>query len=146
MLRRSAFLMCIAIAMFFYIIPGCSKSNDKDDNGKVSLVNKWFYVNRITWDSPVGGSVLKDTSGYPDGSYADFRSDGKVYSYIPDGSGIYEHDTANYQYSNNILILIRKTGQQDTMTVETLTSSNLTTHLKDTYPGGTEDVRTNLKR
>lgn len=148
MVMRSAFLMCIAIAMFFYIIPGCSKSDSKsdDDDGTASIVNKWVYVNRISWYTPDGGSTLKDTSGYPSGSYADFRSDGKVYSYIPDGSGIYEYDTASYQFSNNTLILTRKTGLKDTMAVQTLTNNSFTTYLKDNFPGGSEEVWTNCKR
>ena len=144
MVRKSSALLLGLFTLAY--ISACKKSKDDNSNGDSTIVHKWIYVNRIEWNSPSGGTVSKDTSGYPASSYADFRSDGKVYSYIPDGSGVYEHDTASYQYNNTVLILTRRTGEKDTMTVESLTSNALTTHLKDSYPGGTEDVWTNLKR
>jgi len=137
----------LLIFSLLYCGTGCKKSSaDGSNNNEVSIVNKWFYVNRITWTTPNGGTTSKDKAGYPPGSYADFRSDGKAYSYIPDGSGPYEYDTAGYKISKDTLILFRKSGFIDTLTIKNLTSNVLTTYLKDTYSGGTEEVWTNCRR
>jgi hypothetical protein len=107
-------LACVAILTVLFA-GACKKKTEKDVTDR--LMNKWSIV-QITdtaWSSSSTTPTVSQYEGKTD-EYMDFRTDGKLYSFINKS-----YDTANYTYSEqnykvnvrafryNILILTENT-------------------------------------
>ena len=101
------------------------------------VLGKWTYVGEAGTQTYQG--TTKPTSYTATaGDYADFRTDGKMYSRA---QGNY-FDTTTYFILNDTLIKIKK----DTATIKTLTTSSFVFHYKRATPDFSSESTVTLKK
>ena len=93
---KKIIFLATTVMIFVVVTSSCKKS----DSGSISIVGKWSFVKSVYTETNISSnSVLTyNTTTYNNGSYADFRTDGKVYEYSVN-SGI--RDTLSYIVSGN---------------------------------------------
>ena len=137
------------------IVVSCSKSSSNTTSA-TSIVGNWQYTTSIQWTEPKSGAIKKDTGTFGSGSnsYANYLSNGIVYSHIGANSintTQNQYDTSAYSISGNSINLIDYTAGGRTIngTILTLTDNNLTLYFKTiNYDGngGVIEAWHNLKR
>jgi hypothetical protein len=103
------------------------------------IAGKWKLESTVTNNFYSGASHIVNYTGTA-ADYADFRSDGKIYSFV---GGSY--DTAAYGIISDTKMWID--NSTDVFDIQTLTDANLKIYRKETYTGGEYSESTiNMKR
>jgi|GEM_PF-2535795 len=126
----------ILSGLFVLLVLGtaCSKSDTAPNNP--SLLGKWTRQTAVEWFTPTSGPIIKDTLSYANnGTYVDFRADGKAYSWNTSPAGSY-YDTASYQVNGNTLIVFDPPSLPDTATIQTLTNNTLSLYVRKVFTTG----------
>jgi hypothetical protein len=89
------FVATACMSFFCVLFFGACKKNN-NDGVTVRLMNKWTLVQVIDSVYASGGSPVVTNYPAQTGEYMDFRTDGKLYSFIKN-----KYDTANYYYSES---------------------------------------------
>ena len=93
---KKIMFLATTVIMFVVVTSSCKKS----DSGSTSIVGKWTYLKSVYTETNITTNtvVTNTTTTFNNGSYADFRTDGKMYSY---NSTSGYRDTLSYNVSGN---------------------------------------------
>lgn len=128
------FFLIATLLFIFFAMNSCSKSDDSSSNSNSdtqgsSIVGIWLLnkirVNEIGISGNSAGHNGDTSFIYNDGSYADFRNNGIVYSANFQNQGYEVYDTASYQISGSSLIFIPNNKPAETVSLLTLNRSLL---------------------
>lgn len=107
----------------------CKKENTSSNNpSQDKIIGKWKLLSTVTNDFYAGTPHITTYTGTA-ADYADFRADGKVYSFVNSN-----HDTSAYVKISNTKMWI--TNSSDTFDIQTLTDMDLKLYRKETYNAG----------
>ncbi|PZF74598.1 lipocalin family protein [Taibaiella soli] len=113
------------------LLPACKK-NDSDDNSS-KIMGKWTMVQDRSVTT-VNGVDTRDTLNFASVCYADFHSDGTVYSYMKDTTAPFPveiSDTLQYRVQGNTLYTATA-GDWHASDIITLTGQHLSIRSRDT--------------
>lgn len=122
-------LLSFIILTIIVLVISCKKDEATNSSANTpTIIGKWTYDNWVDWSTVTGSPIKKDTSFAHTGEYADFRTDGKVYSRNWHNS-VYSYDTSNFVVKGTSLIVSYPNAgysKSDTAEIKTLTTSKLT--------------------
>ena len=97
---KKIMFLATTVIMFVVVMSSCKKS----DSGSASIVGKWNTVKSVFTETNITTNtvVTNNTTTFNNGSYAEFKTDGNVYSY--DGSSG-TGSTKSYTVSGNNLTI-----------------------------------------
>ena len=111
------------------LVISCKKDEATNSSANTpTIIGKWTYDNSVDWVTVTGSPIKKDTSVAHTGEYADFRTEGKVYSRNWHNS-VYSYDTSNFVVKGtNLIVSYPNAGysKSDTFEIKTLTVNKLT--------------------
>jgi hypothetical protein len=111
------------------ILPWVScKKESTPNNPQDKIIGKWKLLSTVTNDFYAGSPHITTYIGTA-ADYADFRTDGKVYTFITSN-----YDTAAYAKISNTKMWIDNTS--DTFDIQILTDTDLKLYRKETYNAG----------
>lgn len=117
-----------AASLIGVVFASCKKNDDNGGNNSTAIVGKWNWDKSVTSimvrgeinGSPVDTTTI-DTMAINDGSYIEFSSDGKVYSFTSGSTP--NRDTGYYSVNGSNLYFTDLAGS-DTTTTQIITLSN----------------------
>ena len=121
----------------------------KDDNqtNAQKIVGKWQAINKmnVVTNTSTSTVIRRDTTAYSTDSYAEFTSNGYLYSYTKSVSGE-ARDTVQYKVDGNNLIYVDPIQGNDTVVIKTLTGSSLELYFKEMDGKNLWETTENLKK
>ena len=133
---KKIMFLATTVIMFVVVTSSCKKS----DSGSASIVGKWNIVKAVYTETNITTNtvVTNNTTTFNNGSYAEFRTDGNVYSYNgSSGTG----STSNYTVSGNNL-----TVGTDADVIKLLDANNLQVYWTKTTGNLKEEQTTYFSR
>lgn len=115
-MKKTMIVLLAGAALF----TACKKTDTTKQTTAQKVVGKWALVSSVSTENWQGTSNTSTTT-YTAADYADFRTDGKVYSHS-EGS----FDTATYKVISDLLIAV----ETDTAQIQTLTSNSMVIYRK----------------
>ena len=115
-MKKTMIVLLAGAALF----TACKKTDTTTQTTAQKVVGKWALVSSVSTENWQGTSNTSTTT-YTAADYADFRTDGKVYSHS-EGS----FDTATYKVISDLLIAV----ETDTAQIQTLTSNSMVIYRK----------------
>lgn len=131
----------IAAGLIGIAFASCKKSDDNGGGSSASVVGKWNIDKQVTSESQNGGTPTVDTAVIGNGSYMDFRSNGKAYLTFNTPMFNYS-DSGTYTVSGTNLVVNSSFGPD---TYQIITANSNTLELYDTYTDTTAGVVTETK-
>lgn len=126
--------IAIFIAALLFITSCKKESNPAPKTTLEKILGKWSHKTSV-FNYFYSGMPHVITITGTAADYADFRTDGKVYSYI---TGAY--DTVSYSIISDVKMWIDDPTQ--VYDIQTLTDKDLKIYNKESYPGGDYDEST----
>jgi hypothetical protein len=130
------------------LLVACSKSSSSSN--QASIVGNWTLVNTIDSITPVSGPIVKDTTVAQPNEYIHITSSNAYVNMYKSSSSTYQLDTLTYQINGSTLIAHNIDSAAgagiDTLTIQTLTNTNLTLSLSNSSVFGSEITWLNLTR
>ena len=116
-------------------------------NGNL-IVGKWTFVNKIQKSTPTSGTATIDTLTFKDGAYFEFKANNEFSLYADEFFFVIFKDTGTYSIAGNQIYKASIfTGLNDTSTIQSLDSNNLTIYNKDVSTTGfIKETWDNLKK
>ena len=126
---KEKILFITIIFTIIVLVFSCKKEEATNSSVNTpTIIGNWTYDNSVNWVTITGSPIKKDTSVAHTGEYADFRTDGKVYSRNWHNS-VYSYDTSNFVVKGtNLIVSYLNAGysKSDTFEIKTLTVNKLT--------------------
>jgi len=132
MIKKTMIVLLAGTALF----TACKKTDTAATTTAQKVLGKWTFVSKLTREKFQGTWKSYNITGQP-GDYADFRTDGKLYSYANT-----EYDTSSYAIISDKLLKFNK----DTFQINTLTTNSFVIYQSDFATKDSSDVTTTLKR